>query len=78
MAVDDVRDGRAEPSLGERFARTRPHLRRAARRRHPRRIGIAVGLVLLIAPGLFLLTLWVLIVPAIVLENRSRSESFGR
>ena len=29
-------------------------------------------------PGLFLLTIWCLIVPAIVLEGKSAGESFGR
>ena len=41
-------------------------------------IGIALGLILLIVPGLVLLTWWVVIIPAIVLENRSAGESFGR
>jgi hypothetical protein len=41
-------------------------------------IGIAIGLILLIAPGLYLLTRWALIVPVIVLEDRSAGESFTR
>jgi hypothetical protein len=41
-------------------------------------LGIAIGLVLLIAPGLFLMTIWAVIVPVIVLENRSAGESFTR
>jgi hypothetical protein len=32
----------------------------------------------LIIPGLFLLTIWCVIVPVIVLESRSAGESFGR
>jgi hypothetical protein len=41
-------------------------------------LGIALGLLLLIIPGLFLLTRWFLIAPVIVLEGRSAGESFGR
>jgi hypothetical protein len=41
-------------------------------------IGIAVGLILLIIPGLFLLTIWSVIAPAIVVERRGVIESFGR
>ena len=41
-------------------------------------IGITIGFILLIVPGLILLTWWLLIVPVIVLEGRSATESFGR
>jgi len=41
-------------------------------------IGIILGLILLIVPGLLLMTWWAVIVPTIVLENRSAGESFGR
>ena len=33
---------------------------------------------LLIIPGLFLLTIWIAVIPAIVLEGRGIGESFGR
>jgi hypothetical protein len=41
-------------------------------------LGIALGLVLLIVPGLILLTWWCLIVPVIVLERKHVGESFSR
>jgi uncharacterized membrane protein len=41
-------------------------------------LGIALGLALLIVPGLVLLTWWVLIVPTIMLEGRSVTGAFGR
>ena len=41
-------------------------------------IGIAVGFVLLIVPGLFLLTIWAVIAPAIVVERVGVFDSFGR
>jgi len=41
-------------------------------------LGVAVGLLLLIVPGLILLTWWCLIVPVVVLEGKQVGESFSR
>jgi ABC-type multidrug transport system fused ATPase/permease subunit len=41
-------------------------------------IGITIGLVLVIVPGLFLLTIWAVIAPVIVIERAGAIESFGR
>ena len=78
MAVDDVRDGRADLSLGETFAAAREHLGAVVVAGILAAIGIIVGLILLIVPGLVLMTWWAVIVPTIVLENRSAGESFTR
>jgi hypothetical protein len=77
-AVDDVRDGRADLSLGETFERVRPQLPAIIVAGILAGIGIAIGLLLLIVPGLLLLTWWILIVPVIVLEQRRAGESFSR
>ena len=77
-AVDDVRDGRADLSLGETFDHVRPRLPAIIVAGILAAIGIFLGLLLLIAPGLLLLTWWILIIPVIVLEGRSAGESFGR
>jgi hypothetical protein len=77
-AVDDVRDGRADLSLGETFAAAREHLGAVLVAGILAAIGIIVGLILLIVPGLVLMTWWAVIVPTIVLENRSAGESFTR
>jgi hypothetical protein len=77
-AVDDVRDGRADLSLGETFDRVRPQLPAIIVAGILAAIGIALGLVLLIVPGLVLLTWWILIIPVIVLEERRAGESFSR
>jgi len=40
--------------------------------------GTALGLVLLIVPGLILITLWAVVAPAIVVEGAGVIEAFGR
>lgn len=77
-AVEDVRDGRADLSLGETFDRVRPKLAAIVVAGILAALGIFLGLILLIVPGLVLLTWWILIVPVIVIEDRSAGESFGR
>ena len=77
-AVDDVRDGRIDSSVGELFERVRPYLGTLILAGILAGLGIALGLVLVIVPGLILLTWWCLIVPVIVLEGKQVGESFGR
>jgi hypothetical protein len=77
-AVADVRDGRADMSIRDTFASAWPHVPGIAIAGILAGLGIALGLALLIVPGLVLMTWWVVIIPAIVLENRSAGESFGR
>jgi hypothetical protein len=77
-AVDDVRDGRIDSSVGELFERVQPYLWTLIGAGILAGLGVAVGLVLLIVPGLILLTWWCLIVPVIVLEGKPVGESFGR
>jgi hypothetical protein len=77
-AVEDVRDGRPDLTLGETFERVRPQLGAIVVAGLLAGLGIAVGLVLLIVPGLVLLTWWVLIIPVIVLEQTSAGEAFSR
>lgn len=77
-AVDDLRDGRADFSLSETFGHAREHLAAVVVAAILAGLGIAFGLILLIVPGLVLLTWWAVIIPAIVLENKSAGESFSR
>jgi len=78
LAVDDVRDGRADLSLTQTLDRVTPHLGTLVAAGLLAGIAIAIGLVLLIVPGLYLMTIWLLIVPAIMLEDRGVGDSFGR
>jgi hypothetical protein len=77
-AVEDIRDGRADLSLGQTFERVRPQLPAIVVGGLLAGLGIALGLVLLIVPGLILLTWWIVIIPVIVLEERSAGEAFSR
>jgi hypothetical protein len=77
-AVDDVRDGRADFSLSETFAQAQEHLAAVAVAAILAGLGIVIGLILLIVPGLVLLTWWAVIIPVVVLENKSAGESFTR
>ena len=78
FAVDDVRDGRIDSTIGELFERVRPYLGTLIGAGLLAGLGIALGLVLLIVPGLILLTWWCLIAPVIVLEEKRIGESFSR
>src|ERR687897_770825 len=77
-AVEDVRDGRADLSLQDTFDRVRPQLAAIIVGGILAGIGIFLGLLLLIVPGLVLMTWWVLIIPVIVLEQRRAGEAFSR
>ena len=77
-AVDDVRDGRADEPVTALFARVRPRLPALLVGGVLAGVGVAVGLLLLIVPGLYLLTRWILLAPVIVLERRRAGEAFSR
>jgi hypothetical protein len=77
-AVQDVRDGKIDTTIGELYQRTQPRLPALIAAGVLAAIGILIGFVLLIVPGLFLLTRWSLIAPVVVLEKRSAGEAFSR
>ena len=77
-AVQDARDGVFDASLGEVFVPRLASIVPLLVAGLLAGLGIAVGLLLLIVPGLFLLTIWAVIAPVIVVEKRAALESFGR
>lgn len=77
-AIEDVRDGRADLSIRETLSHVRPRLNTLALAGILAALGITLGFILLIVPGFFLLTIWSLIVPVIVLEGARTMDSFGR
>lgn len=77
-AVVDVRDGRIDTTVGQLFQRVRPQLGALILAGILAGLAIAIGFVLLVVPGLVLLTWWCLIVPVIVIERKRVGESFSR
>jgi hypothetical protein len=77
-AVQDVRDGRVDMSIGETVQAARPFLWSVVGASILAGIAITIGLILIIAPGLYLITIWAVIVPVIVIEGSGAMASFGR
>ena len=77
-AVQDVRDGRADLSISETVNQALPYFWPVAGASILAGIAIAIGLFLIIVPGLFLITIWAVIVPVIVIERSGVLASFGR
>ena len=78
IAVHDARDGTLDTGPREIFSRVAPLLGSLVVAGILAGIGVAAGLILLIAPGLFLLTIWSMLSPVIVLERSSVGAAFGR
>jgi hypothetical protein len=77
-AVQDVRDGRVDMDLRATLSAALPYVLPVAAASILASIAIAIGFVLVIVPGLILLTFWSLIVPCIVVGNSPPMQSFGR
>lgn len=77
-AAEDIRDGRADLSLSETYQAVRDKIGQIALASIMAGIAIAIGLLLLVVPGLILLTFWSLIIPVIVLEGKGAFDAFGR
>jgi hypothetical protein len=77
-AVQDVRDGRADMSIGETVSAAMPYLGAVAGASILAGIAITIGLFLLIVPGLWLITIWAVIIPFIIIERSGALASFGR
>jgi len=77
-AVQDIRDGRVDLNLGETVSAAAPYIWSVAGASILAGIAITVGLFLLIVPGLWLITIWAVIIPAIVIERAGAIDSFGR
>ena len=76
--VQDVRDGRRDSSMGELFSAAAPYIGTLFLFAILAGLAIGFGLILLIVPGLILITIWAVAVPSIVVENKGVFEAFGR
>jgi hypothetical protein len=77
-AVQDVRDGHADLSIRQTVNEALPFIGPVALASILAAIAITIGLLLIIAPGLFLITIWAVIVPVIIIERSGAMASFGR
>ncbi len=77
-AVQDVRDGRADLSISETVNQATPFIGPVLGASFLAGIAIFIGFVLIIVPGLILITIWAVIVPVIVIERSGVMASFGR
>ena len=77
-AVQDVRDGRADLDLRATVSAAMPFVGAVAVASILASIGIAIGLFLVIVPGLVLITFWSLLVPEIVIGRAGALEAFSR
>ena len=76
--VSDVRDGRRDQTVGDLFSAAAPYILPLIGFGILAGIGIAIGFVLIIIPGLILLTFWSVGAPAIVVEGVGPIDAFGR
>jgi hypothetical protein len=77
-AVQDVRDGRADLSISETVSQATPFIGPVFAASFLAGIAIFIGFVLIIVPGLILITIWAVIIPVIVIERSGVMAAFGR
>jgi hypothetical protein len=76
--VRDVQDGRRDSSVGELIEATWPVVLPLIGAGILAGLGIGVGFLLFVIPGLILLTIWSVIAPVIVAERSGVIDAFGR
>jgi hypothetical protein len=76
--VQDTRDGRMHHSVEELYEAAVPYVGTLVLNGLLAAIGIGIGFVLLIVPGLILITIWAVVAPAIVVEDAGVIGAFGR
>ena len=77
-AVEDLRDGRADLSVGETLSSVGARLLPLLVAAIFVGIAVAIGLVFFIIPGLFLMTFLMAVAPAVVLEDEGPFSSWSR
>jgi hypothetical protein len=76
--VEDVRDGKRDHTVGDLFSAASPMILPLIGFGILFAIGVTIGFILLIVPGLILLTIWSVGAPAIVVERVGAIDAFGR
>lgn len=76
--VGDVQDGTRDYSVGDLVDSAKHVILPLIGAGILAGLGIGLGILLLVIPGLFLMTIWAVIAPVIVLERAGVLDSFGR
>ncbi|HUN78962.1 MAG TPA: hypothetical protein VMU32_08590 [Solirubrobacteraceae bacterium] len=76
--VADVRDGKRDATVGQLLRAVSPVLGQLILVAILAAVGEAIGFVLLIVPGLILLTIWAVAAPVVVLEHPGAMRALGR
>ena len=76
--VADVRDGRRDASAGQLLRAVMPVLGQLILVAVVAGVGIVIGFVLIIVPGLILLTIWSVAAPVVVIERPGGLRALGR
>jgi hypothetical protein len=76
--VQDVQDGRRESSVGELMRSVAPVVLPLLGAGLVIGLGAGAGFLLLVVPGLYLVTIWAVAAPVIVVERRSVFDALGR
>jgi uncharacterized membrane protein len=76
--VADVQDGRRDTSVGQMLLAVRPVLGELALVGVVAGIGVFIGFILIVVPGLFLKTVWSVAAPIVVLERPGGLRALGR
>jgi hypothetical protein len=77
-AVRDIQDGKRDFSVGTLFRSVAPVVVPLLVAGFVTGLAIGLGLLLLIIPGLILITIWAVVAPVVVIERRSPIQALGR
>jgi hypothetical protein len=77
-AARDMLDGRRDHTVGSLFSSVTPVVGPLIGAGILAGIAIGIGFILIIVPGLFLLTIWAVLAPVIVIERAGIFDAFGR
>jgi hypothetical protein len=76
--VRDIQDGRRDSSVEQLFRSVAPIVLPLIGLSILLGVGVGVGFVLIIVPGLFLMTIWSVAAPSLVIERQGVFAAFGR
>lgn len=76
--VSDIQDGRRDSSVGELMRSVLPVLAPLVGAGLVAGVGIGIGAALLVVPGLYLMTIWAVVAPVIVVERLGVFDALGR